>query len=529
MIDRSKTLWIFASAYWTLTFLRMSFQGASVASGFTARNTAIVAGAGVAVMALCVCKRWRHGARASAVVIFSFLVCAALAAGDGRFLLIPQCGITFAVIAFITLRKELILFSCACMNIAAAGVLALFIPERSSIGPIEFSAALALSNLSIALLVCIVGHATRLMEQNEGVARKSARTDAAADAFAASISHEVRTPVNAIFGVNELFNETYETLSAEDIHKGVSVVQSAVADLSNLLANIRDATSLEQNALTLNAAPYCPARTLREVAARYEAHDAESPIAFREAIDIPDSVWLSGDKRRVRLLARNLLVCAEKSTREGAITFRAFINDEGAEPILHISVEAARAGEPDEAFGRLERAHEFGLGLALVHRLAARMGGRLTVSGERTGAATLTVSIPQGLSAPSAEEASARGAVVLVVSGNAINLRVLKGLLRALGSDADTVSSGDACVSRASTREYDIIFIDTSLTGMSAASTATAIRALGNEGTAVPLIAVSTRGEAEVGACFDAVLTKPVGRDELRKAIGRFVRSGVVA
>jgi PAS domain S-box-containing protein len=387
--------------------------------------------------------------------------------------------------------------------------------------------------------------------------------------FLANVSHEVRTPLNAILGMNELALDTPVT---EQQRKYLTVVRSAAEALLEVINDLLDFSKIEAGKLELDRATF-PLRevlndTLRSLALR--AHRKGLELVGRIHPDVPNV--LVGDAARLRQVLTNLVGNAIKFTEQGEVVVQADVLEEekgrghgetadpeallppgalGAEAppcSLLFSVRDTGIGIPrdkqEKIFEAFEQAESSttrryggtGLGLSIASRLVGLMGGRITVDSEPGRGSTFlfTVRLPRPL--PQPDRAGARapaelhGLPVLIVDDNAASRRTLEEWLRGWRAEPTAVGDGSAArdalrQAAAAGRPFALVVLDSRLPGTDALALAAHVRQTPELSVAgVVFLAVEDQareleryGEPGIAAC----VMKPVVEEELLDAVCR--------
>ncbi len=374
-------------------------------------------------------------------------------------------------------------------------------------------------------------------------AKERAEADAALKSrFLAHLSHEVRTPLNAVLGMVRLMQRT--PAAAADAER-LRVIDGAGRHLVALLDEVLELSRLEAGRLTLSPEPADAAGLVRDAVALFRPAAAEKGLEI--TVDITGRVGpcYRLDRRRLHQILLNLLSNAVKFTRHGGIAVTldtAPAADRGACGRLVLSVADSGPGVPDavkgtifDAFARVEglgRPHGSGLGLAIVRGLAAAMGGGVRVSDRPGGGALFIVELPADPAAPPSTTAATATPVlpaldILVVEDAAENRAVLRAFLAPGGHRLTEVESAEAALGLLENRRFDVILMDIRLPGMSGVEASRRIRALPDEAAALtPLIAVtanvSSGDEVEYRAAgIDDLLPKPLDPDRLAAVLAR--------
>ena len=355
-------------------------------------------------------------------------------------------------------------------------------------------------------------------------------------AFLAAMSHEFRTPMNAVIGLSDLL---LDAPLAVDHRDHVRVISDSARGLLGLLNDILDFAKVDAEKLTLSPAPF----DLRRLAAsvvemlRPEARTRGLALSLELSPDVPEV--LVGDDARLRQVLVNLVGNAVKFTERGAVTLRitarAAISGSDGDHEIAFRVEdsglgiapgaIARLFQPfEQANGGITRTHGgTGLGLAISKQIVAAMGGDIHVESEpgRGSIFSFAVALPAAAvtaTGPSttpvlAPREDRRPLSILVVDDNAINRDVASAGLGRLGFAVDLAGDGQAAIEAASTTSYDVIFMDLQMPGMSGIE-ATARIAEGLRGGRAPHIIAMTASvyEEDREACRRAGMRDFVGK-----------------
>ncbi len=215
--------------------------------------------------------------------------------------------------------------------------------------------------------------------------------------FFSTVSHDIRTPLNAIIGFSELLE--HGVPGDGDRIRYVSSIRSSAKVLARLVDDVLDLSKMESGKLEIITEPTDVPTLAREVVAACEVARKRKPIALRT--DIGGMPWLDVDPQRIRQVLFNLLANAYKYTACGTVTVRVHWQPDGGD--LSLSVADTGKGISREDIDRIQQPfvqladknHRdgTGLGLPICNKLAALMGGELSVESEVGVGSTFTVTL----------------------------------------------------------------------------------------------------------------------------------------
>jgi signal transduction histidine kinase/ActR/RegA family two-component response regulator len=388
----------------------------------------------------------------------------------------------------------------------------------------------------------------RQVEQALARARDAAEAaNRAKSAFLANTSHELRTPLNQLIG---LANLAAAPETAED-RRGQYLAQmsDAARALSDIIANILDVSKIEAGKVELETLPFDLGELLRGIQRGYAALAEPRPIVLRLQIGEGVDGWVQGDPLRTRQILSNYLANALKFTAAGEVRLQARRLDASR---VRFEVHDTGPGidEPTQArlFRPFTQADESttrryggtGLGLSICRELATLMGGEVGVQSRLGEGSCFWAELPLPATqqrAPEAAAASAqsgalRGASVLMVEDNPVNMLIATAMLEQWGVRVEQAIDGQQAVQAVQRRAqngslFDAVLMDVQMPVMSGHE---ATRMLRRDFSAeqLPIIAltaaalVSERDQA-LAAGMNDFLTKPIDGQRLQQALLRCV------
>lgn len=419
--------------------------------------------------------------------------------------------------------------------------------------------SLILIALFTGLIVWRVMKGTVIRRQYEEI--KQARDDAeranlAKTRFLANISHEIRTPINTIMGMDEMILRE----NPKDVPKAYFMsmvnyaldIRNASETLLGLINDLLDISKIESGKMHLVEQEYDVQDLLRSIVSMIRVKCTEKELMFDVVVDelIPKKLY--GDAGKIKQVVLNLLTNAVKYTQKGCVILSVSMDERhGDEASIRYSVKdtgiGVKAEDMDKLFTAYERLDEqknsgiqgTGLGLDISRRFTELMGGTLTcesVYGEGSEfilclKQKITDASPLGLFIEH-DESAAKGpyvpkfiapdADILVVDDNPMNLSVIKGLLKATKMFVTTASSGQECLEKMKSTRFNVVLLDHMMPGMDGIETVAHIRETDPDIPVYALTANSTAGEEFYKSKgFTGYLSKPIDSYALENAIMR--------
>lgn len=402
----------------------------------------------------------------------------------------------------------------------------------------------------------------RHMEEMDRARRAAEAASQAKNQFLANMSHEIRTPLNGIMGLLQLLETS--PLDAEQ-QEWVRLALGSADRLTQLLADILDLARIEAGHLVLREAPLSLDAVERDLRVLYHASLAAKGMTL-EWTHVPElDALVETDPLRVRQILFNLVGNAVKYSDAGTVRVHWDVISRRPDGRWNVRLQVADTGmgiaeeriediflpfaQLDGSYTR--RQQGAGLGLAVVQRLVAAMGGSIAVDSAVGQGSVFEVVLPMGIGqepAPKSEpakegtETDAAPQTVLVVEDDAVSQMAVRTLLERAGHRVRVADDGEQALHVLAQSPVDVVLLDVQMPGMDGMEVAARIRAweaarrLGenvplhaDQPSPLPLVALTAHamaGDAEriLQSGMDAYLAKPVVWSALAEVLRRVGR-----
>ena len=391
-----------------------------------------------------------------------------------------------------------------------------------------------------------------IAQQRAELERASEIADAANRAksmFLANMSHEIRTPLNGILGFAYLLRKGADS-DATERHEWLSAIHNSGHHLLALINDILDISKIEAGQLETDRTPFSPSDVVAETASILRPRALEKNIEFEIEYKSKLPWQIYGDPTRFRQVLMNLAGNAIKFTEQGSVKILARFT-ETPSPALFIDVIDTGTGIPADKLEAIfdpfvqadpsvtRKFGGTGLGLAISRRIAAALGGTVSVKSQCGQGSVFTFTMPVAVVEGSKVDESTETTQlaipvapspnppvtgrVLVVEDGATNREMIKILLSRRGFDVTTAENGLIGVELARKQPFDFVLMDMQMPVMDGYAATRKIRA---EGMTMPIIAITAnamRGDEEqcrAAGCSE-YLSKPIDANLLAGTIAK--------
>ena len=385
------------------------------------------------------------------------------------------------------------------------------------------------------------------------IAKESAESASEAKSmFLATVSHEIRTPINGVIGMLKLIKDSpLDTRQAAQVN---TAIISARALLS-VIEGILDFSKIEAGKVEIEDIDFDLTEVVDSAVMMFAERAKEKDLSLAKDIAPEVPLRLKGDPNRTSQILINLIANSMKFTARGGVVVRIEPEAIAGDAVeLRFAVSDTGIGIPQERQERLFQAFSqadnsttrkyggTGLGLAICKQLVELMGGRIGLQSKAGEGTTFWFTLPfkrgeSATAAPSVPSAAAhdgstlRKASILVVEDNNINAYVTRELLVRSGYACDVVVNGEEAVRAFAVKDYDLILMDIQMPVMDGYEATKAIRDKERHRpeTRMPIVALTANamaGEKErcLAAGMDDYLMKPLDPEQMNRTIEHLLR-----
>ena len=389
------------------------------------------------------------------------------------------------------------------------------------------------------------------MKREEEYRRRvaEAQTQAKND-FLANMSHDIRTPMNAIVGYTNIAKSSRG--NPEAVHDALDKIGSSSHFLLSLINDILDISKIESGKMQISMGPCDLGAVFERIEDITALQAANKSLAIRYEHDGVRHLHVLGDELRIEQVLINIISNAIKYTPEGGSVdliaeelpgeagrnrYRFVVRDTGIgiseEYLPHIFESFTR-----EEKTTVNRVQGTGLGLAITARVVEMMGGTIAVQSVLGEGSEFTVELEleslehEGGQDVEAEQVDLAGRRVLLVEDNELNAEIATVVLQMAGLEVERAHDGKQAVELVEGRGlayFDAVLMDIQMPVMDGYAATRAIRALSGAGPALPpIIAMSANAyDEDVRACLEAGMnahvSKPFQPEELMRQLGEWL------
>ena len=417
---------------------------------------------------------------------------------------------------------------------------------------------------AVLLLICLytyyVYQKSKAEEQKQkqllmNAAEEADAANKAKSAFLLNISHDIRTPMNAIIGFT---NIALHQNTVSDIHDSLEKVQQSSNHLLSLLNDVLDFTRIESGKVTISPEPVDITQLTDNVQAIMNGLLYNRDLKFEVHRESPKNQYVLANVARIREILVNLLGNAVKFTKDvGKITLdissypgadekhiitRYVVRDNGIGMSEEFQKKLFEPFSQEDDTNARTQYKGTGLGMAITKKYVDMMGGSIAVESKKGVGSTFTVEIPMELTEQVIQSEQKQhlhrdltGIHVLMAEDNDLNAELATVVLEDAGMTVTRASDGKEVVNLFKNHPrgiYDLILMDIMMPNMDGHQAAKAIRALGierSDAVTIPIIALSANAfiddiQESLDSGMNDHISKPINMEELIDTITKYIK-----
>ena len=377
----------------------------------------------------------------------------------------------------------------------------------------------------------------------------------AKSAFLLNISHDIRTPMNAIIGFT---NIALHQNSVSDIHDNLEKVQKSSDHLLSLLNDVLDFSRIESGKVIISPEPVDITQLIDNVQAIMNGLLYNRDLKFEVHRERLKNPYVLADVARIREVLVNILGNAVKFTKDGGkitlgcssypgmdekhIIVRYVVQDNGIGMSEEFQKELFKPFSQEDDANARTKYKGTGLGMAITKKHIDMMGGSIAVESKKGVGTTFTVEIPLELTEQVIESEQKRplhrdltGVHVLMAEDNDLNAELATIMLEDAGMTVTRASDGKEVVDlfkNHSRGTYDFILMDIMMPNMNGRQATKAIRAMGidrPDAVTIPIIALSANAfiddiQESLDSGMNDHISKPINMEEVTDTIAKYIK-----
>ena len=375
-------------------------------------------------------------------------------------------------------------------------------------------------------------------------------------AFLFNMSHDIRTPMNAIIGFTEMAQKHSD--DKEKVENCLEKVHSSGKHLLSLINDVLDMSRIESGKLEIEEKIINIAEASKPVMAIAYENAKERDITLTLHASSIREEYIYGDELKISQIALNIMSNAIKYTNPGGkvdVSVVGVPNDDPDRLVCDLIVEDNGIGMSEEFLGRIFEPFErsttstksgvqgTGLGMAISKELVDKMGGTISIESKLGVGTKVTVRFNfrraespnenDGSQVECIENVDLKGKKVLLVEDNELNREIATEILEDEGILVDTAEDGDIAVKimeSACDGQYDLILMDVQMPKMNGYEATRAIRQLPDKAvSSIPIVAMTANAFDEdkhnaIEAGMNGHIAKPIDIPKLIETLARILK-----
>ncbi|SFH69692.1 PAS domain S-box-containing protein [Tindallia magadiensis] len=367
--------------------------------------------------------------------------------------------------------------------------------------------------------------------------------------FLSNISHEMRTPMNGIYGAAMLLENTELSAEQEEL---VQMLKESSDRMMNTVADLLDISKLEQGSIVLKDDSFDLCKAIIKTIEPFQRMGEKRKVKLVTRCDFDHATYVRGDAGKLQRILYHLVANAFKFTQEGTVEvevslkeyqepigiFRFMIKDTG------IGIQQNEIHQLFKSFTQLDDSNKksyqgTGLGLTIVHKLLDQMGGTVHVESSPSKGSLFYFDLPfrieenigliSGIEKKESQlSLGTKNMKILAVEDDKISQLLLIKIMKEMNIELDLASDGLKAINLYGEKQYDLILMDVQLPSISGLEVTSVIRSFESRTDEhTPIIGVSAHAmnqdkEECLAVGMDDYLEKPIDFKQLSRMIKKW-------
>ena len=392
----------------------------------------------------------------------------------------------------------------------------------------------------LILFLCDLFFMIHINKKLKVTAREAEHANKAKTDFLSTMSHDIRTPMNAIIGLTTLAEK--DLGDVESTKESLRRISLASNHLLTLINDILDISKVESGKLKLSPQSFSIAETVENLVNISQPMIKEKKIIFSFHIDKMEKEYLYTDQLRLNQIYINILSNAIKYTEPGGRVSVDMSEEESSIPgcvrLTYVVADSGIGMSPEfmqtmyqpfsrQTDSRVNSIEGTGLGLAITKQMVDLMGGRIDCQSEQGKGTTFTVTLDVPQADKQLDDIQLDQVNALIVDDDEIVLQTMVSEFQSLGSAAEIAHSGKEALEmltrkHESGKDYTLVILDWKMPDMDGIETIRRIRTeISGD---IPILLTSAYDWSDIedlakDAGADGFISKPIFRSALYKKI----------
>ena len=397
--------------------------------------------------------------------------------------------------------------------------------------------------VSFCLLILLIFDILVIMRFNRKLAAAAAEADSANKAktdFLSTMSHDIRTPMNAIIGLTTIAEKNVK--DSQYVSDNLKKIKLASNHLLTLINDILDISKVERGNISLSPVTFSIVDSAENLVNISQPTVRQKNIDFRFRSKNIKHEYLYADQLRINQIFINILSNALKYTpagkqvyvdlselpsqKKGCIKLEYKVADTGigmSQDFMKVMYQPFIR----QTDSRINTIQGTGLGLAITKKMVDIMGGQIVCQSQEGLGTTFTVTLDIEVSSKAENEQKLPPLEVLVIDDDEVLLETASDTLTALGTNPDLAESGETALTKLiakkeASKSYDVIILDWKMPGVDGVELTKKIREIAGNDISILLVSAYDWTQIEEDAKdagIDGFISKPLFRSSLFKKI----------